>query len=101
MQKGGTQHSHLAARTYLNQLPSKVHLYSLNGIPMSDWEEMEYPPNAQSDIEVPAHPAHPLLIASQSNNHERANKNGTHPLTCNVMWTQRLNTGPRALCLYD
>jgi len=64
---------------------------------MSDWEETEYPPNAQSAIKVPARRAHPLLIASQSNNCERASKNGKHPLTCNAMWTRRLNAGPHVL----
>jgi hypothetical protein len=68
---------------------------------MSDREETEYPPNAQYTIKVPACRVHPLLIASQSNNRERANKNGKHPLTCNVMWTRRPNAGPRALYLYD
>jgi len=86
----------------MQQLPN-VHQSPFNRVPMSDWEETEYLPNAQSTIVVlHAHRVHPLLIASQSNNCERANKNGKHPLTwCNVMWTRHLNTGPRALYLYN
>ncbi len=93
--------SWVATFATLIRLPSNVHLYLLNGIPMSDGKETDYPPNAQFAIEVPAHHAHPLLIASQSNNRERANQNGKHLLTYYVMWPQRLNAGPRALCLYD
>jgi hypothetical protein len=78
-----------------------VHLSSFNGIPMRDQKGMEYPPNAQSAIKVPARRAHPLLIASQSKNCERASKTGKHPLTCNAMWTRRLNAGPHAVCMTD
>jgi hypothetical protein len=56
-----------------------VHLSSFNGIPMRDRKETEYPPNALSAIKVPARRAHPLLIASQSNNRERASKTGKPP----------------------
>jgi len=66
---------------------------------MRDGKETEYAPNAHSAIKVPARRAHPLLIASQSNNRERASKTGKHPLTCNAMWTRRLNAGPHALLL--